>query len=96
MTNWIVNLAVIFLVGQIPLIMLSICFNRSKVVYGFVNAIWIVNIPIVIGLGILAYSQTTISSFNQIYCDHFKDANKTDNYLINKIGVENEELRNIT
>mgnify|MGYP000861072856 CR=1 FL=1 len=94
--DWIVFIVCIIFAAQIFLLLMSIGWNRSKTCYGVVNLIWFSNIFVVIGFGLLAFSQTTISSFNEFFCDHFKDVNKTDNYLINKIGLENDQLRNIT
>ena len=68
----------IILLAQIPILLCSIIFNRSKVQFFFTNFIWMSNICFVIGLGYVAYVQAQFDQSTKDYCQNF-DIDKPEN-----------------
>ena len=48
-------LVILILVAQIPILLLSICFNRSNICFCFTNLIWIANLFLVVAISYVTY-----------------------------------------
>ena len=51
----LIQLALVLLFLQIPIMFLSICFNRSKACHGCSNIVWVKNVLICVGFGFATY-----------------------------------------
>lgn len=49
------HVVILIVLAQIPILLMSICFNRSNICFCFTNLIWIANLLLVVAITYVAY-----------------------------------------
>jgi hypothetical protein len=73
MLKKLIELALLLLGLQIPIMFASICCNRSKACHGMSNIIWVKNVLVCIGFGWATYYQGVMYQTNLSFCVNYNN-----------------------